>query len=145
MFYILSLVWGRKSEGWAATPVSLWNESNCWVYREMPLSSSGLPWKIDLANVTRWGLLTVEEKTIFWYCMAIRQEDPCWLTLLNNWLPMSTPGLCYVECNRLASGHTVQLVGLNCFLFWKDLMGPPLMALNITWGDRSVLWLLILG
>ena len=38
----------------------------------------------------------------------------------------------------------VQPVGLTVFV-WKDLMRPPLMALSVTWGDRSVLWLLAPG
>ena len=49
-----------------------------------------------------------------------------------------------MEWNRLASGHIVHLVGLIAFV-WKDLMGPPLTALSITWGDRYVLWLLTSG
>lgn len=40
---------------------SLQNESNCWVCSETPVlvSSSGLPWKLPLANATVGGQLTV--------------------------------------------------------------------------------------
>ena len=47
--------------------------------------------------------------------------------------------LCGVDGIGWLLDTQVQLVGLTVFLVWKDLMGPPLMALNIAWGDRSVL------
>lgn len=36
----------------------------------------------------------------------------------------------------------VQIVGLTSFCWERHIMGPPLMAPNITWGERTVLWLL---
>ena len=50
-------------------------------------------------------------------------------------------GLCCVEWNRSASGHTRPTSGINSFffLFGNDLMGPPLVELNITWYGRQVL------
>ena len=50
-------------------------------------------------------------------------------------------GLCCVEQNRSASGHTYSTSGINSFFFFfgNDLMGPPLVELNITWCGRQVL------
>ena len=54
---------GNLFKVWGATLASLRDESNCWVYSEMLLSSSsGLPWKTDPAIVTMCGLLPVGKK-----------------------------------------------------------------------------------
>ena len=60
--------------------------------------------------------------TIFLSHTPVHQKGPCWWILLVQLMAHESLGLCCVERNRSASGHTRSTCGINSFFFfWKDL------------------------
>lgn len=146
-YFVPCLSEGNLFEDWAATMALLWNKSNCWVHREMLLSSSSkLPGKTDLAffvtsrTTDHGGFLSFSCPT--WQYIRRPPSGKHYYTIDFLWVPLPPgPGLCCVEWNQLAFVHTSPTSGINYFA-WKKLMVPSLMVLNILWGGRPVLWLL---
>ena len=88
LHFILSLSRENLFMEWAATMASLQNESNCWVYRKLPLVSvSGLPWKMDLGNATMWGQLTI----FLSWSMPLCQKGTCQETVAKSLQSCLTP------------------------------------------------------
>ena len=88
LHFILSLSRENLFMEWAATMASLQNESNCWVYRKLPLVSvSRLPWKMDLGNATMWGQLTI----FLSWSMPLCQKGTCQETVAKSLQSCLTP------------------------------------------------------
>ena len=108
---------GNLFKVWGATLASLRDESNCWVYSEMLLSSSsGLRWKTDPAIVTLCGLLPVGEKDSH-HLPVLHASAPERPLLVNITVQLTAHDPPWAVLNGIGclQDTQVQLVGLNVF------------------------------